>query len=125
MGYQRPTLKLIFDDPEFEGLEARSLRFSIDDVVLLSSFGDKPDAETLEAVKELLASRLLSWNFEDHNGAPVEITPKAIGANVDPALLYAIVRGIRQAVGGKSGPLETPSPSGEPTLEAGIPMDVS
>lgn len=123
MGYQRPTLKLVFDDPEFEGLEVRAERFTIDDVMLLMSFGDRPEAETAEGIKELLAARLLSWNYEDRHGTTVEISPKAIGAHVDPPFLYAIVRGIRQASGGGSGPLDKPSSGGEQTLEASIPME--
>jgi hypothetical protein len=88
----------------------------------LDSFGDERSNELLEQCAEMLASKILSWNFEDEHDVPVEITPKAFMSHVDGPFFQALTRAIRKASTGVSVPLETPSGDGN-SLEAQIPME--
>ncbi len=127
MGFQRGLLKLEFEDPEFAGLEVRSKRFSLGellDVMLFPSRVNAGDAEerreVIESMALMLDSKIVEWNYEDEQGLPVDKCAKAIEA-LDQEFLTAILRGITAGSKKVAGPLETPS--GDGGLESQIPME--
>ncbi len=126
MGFQRGNLKLEFDDPEFSGLEVRSKRFSVGELVDVQRLGALVDhgsyderKEHLSELHELLDEKILSWNYEDEVGLPVEKNVVAM-ATLDGAFLAAIITGIIQGSKKVAGPLEKPSE--DTSLEMSIPM---
>lgn len=124
MGWQRSTLKLEFQDPQFEGLEVRATRLSIGDSLLIDRFNDEQTEELLEQVIDVLGERLISWNYDDVNGMPVEPSPKGVRAHVDSAFLRELIVQMKAASRGVPAPLETPSTDGETTQEPSIPMEL-
>ncbi len=121
MGWKRSTLLLEFVGDEFDGLEVRTKRFVIDDLLLLDSWYGTPGTELLEQVTEMLAERIISWNFEDEHDQPVEISPKGLRSHVDGPFFRELIAAVRRASSGVAAPLETPSNDGE--LEQSIPME--
>lgn len=76
MGYQRPPLKLTFEDPQYEGLEIRMKRLPLGDmfdVAELSDLGDgiAQQKEQLDKLLTSLSEGIISWNLEDESGTPV------------------------------------------------------
>ena len=135
MGYVRPTLKLVFDEEhhgDLAGLEVRMRRASIDQVMQVSklmALRGKDDADLsaadLDRIGELFAlvgDRMIGWNLEDDDGAPIPATVEAL-RDQDPALVYAVISAWMEAVAGVSAPLAKPSSDGDPSLEESIPMD--
>src|SRR5688572_15537549 len=120
MGWKRSTLVLDFVGDEFEGLEVRTSRFVIDDLLLLDTFAAERSNELLAQVADMLADRIISWNFEDQHDQPVEISPKSIRAHVDGTFFRELIAAIRRASSGVAAPLETPSSDGG-SVEASIP----
>lgn len=67
------------------------------------------------------ASRLVSWNLEDDDGAPVPATREGVGGQ-DVEFILAIVMAWMEAVAA----VDTPLPNGSRTMpptEASIPME--
>lgn len=132
MGYQRPTLKLIFADEEMEGLEVRARRLSVEELLHIFGMADaehlasNPTAERVERADQLLAAlaaTLLSWNLEDRDGVPVPLTVEGLRTQ-DMPLIVAVRSALLDASTGVSRPLPPASPDGEPSLEESIPMEV-
>lgn len=127
MGFQRGLLKLEFEDPQFAGLEVRSKRFSIGELLDVMMFPSRVNSGTaeerhhaLQSMAEMLDSRIVEWNYEDEKGLPVEKCAKEIEA-LDQDFLAAILRGITAGSKQVATPLGTPS--GDGALEAQIPME--
>ncbi len=127
MGFQRGLIKLDFDDPEFSGLEVRSKRFSVGELLdvqrysaLLNAGGYDDRKEQLAGLNELLDDKIVSWNYEDEEGLPVAKSAAAI-AGLDEPFLEAILRGIVQGSKKVPAPLETPS--ADTSMEESIPME--
>lgn len=129
-GYQRSTLRLVYADPEFEGLEVRCRRVTVAETVQLMMFqgmapGDLTGSlEKVTELADLLSRPILSWNLLDHAGEPVPVTPDAL-LYQDVQLLLHTAGALLTAAVGVSPPLSQPSSSGELSLEESIPMDVS
>ncbi|MCF3101420.1 hypothetical protein IPZ58_07480 [Streptomyces roseoverticillatus] len=126
MGYKRnpKVYKLRFQDGDMAGLEVTLRSVSVGQVIELGGLGaDTSNGETVEQMVELLAERIVEWNLEDENGAPVPPTLEAL-KNEDLDFVLAIINEWTSAAAGVSAPLETPSPSGETSLEASLPMEV-
>ena len=126
MGFQRGSLKLEFDDPEFLGLEVRSKRFSVGELVDVQRFAALLNAGSYEERKEhltelhqLLDDKILSWNYEDDEGLPVEKNLAAM-AGLDEPFLEAILRGI--TFGSKRVAVPLGKPSADTSMEMSIPM---
>ena len=131
MGYQRKTYRLVFEDPEFEGLEVRTRGASIEHIATWQAIVSQgvtlvsPEGvESRNAAYSLLADRIIDWNLDDEQGQPVPVTPEEM-AKQDWALLLQIGRAWLTATAGVPRPLEADSPNGEPSLEVSIPMETS
>ncbi len=132
MGYQRPTLKLVFDDPEFEGLTVRARRLTIGrfaDLLNLSSADLKDEALRTELAAVVMEG-VIHWDLEepgerpDDPPVPVPATPEGL-LSQDTPFVQGMARAMIQANRGISAPLELPSPNGDRSLEASMPMEVS
>lgn len=123
--YRRPLLRLRFEDDEYEGLVVRCRRPSIGEIFALrtaDSIGE------LEQIINLFIGEyaggdplIIEWNLDDHHGDPVPVTDAGL-RSVDIRLLVEISDQLRQAAAGVSPPLPPPSPDGDTSLEASIPM---
>ena len=131
-GYRRVrTVKLTWaDDTEFAGFEVRAKRISVGKFLglmpLLDLDMDAMSAADVESMRELFVEFgrvLVSWNLEDEDsGDPVPCTPDAF-LEQDLALVMAVISAYGEHVAGVAAPLDSGSPSGEPSLEASIPME--
>lgn len=117
MGYQRPLLKLVFEDPEMSGLEVLCKRPNI---YMIEEY-TKTD-RNLDLQLELLVQCVISWNLEDEEGTPVPITVKGLKLQDQPLLVGLLDAWMSQAVK-VTGPLGSSSLSGEPSPEVSIPME--
>lgn len=137
MGYvpTRTTYKLVFENPEYNGLEVATKAGRLGDYMEIAKLANVDWAppytlEQLDQVDELLRTFagdpkdrknypgvLVSWNIED---------PKPIPANLaglkslDLKLAMAIIVAWMNAAAGEAVPLDQ-----DGDLEAGLPMDVA
>ncbi len=136
MGYVRvkKIYKLVFEDPEMDGLVVRAKSVPVGQFVELARLAelDKKDTysgEDLEQIDRLFrgfASALVSWNLEDDNedGATVPVPASVDGLYAqDLEFVMAIIAAWMQAMGGVTGPKEQRSNAGELSLAASIPME--
>lgn len=117
MGFKvnQTTLKLVFDDPELEGLVVRMRAGTVGDRMRLNELG------TNEEIVEFYAGLLVGWNAEDNDG-PLPMTPDGV-KRIDHQTFLAIQRAwtnVRQTI---PAPLEPPSSAGATSLEESMPMD--
>lgn len=134
MGFKRAkTIKLTWaDDTEFAGLEVRARRVSIGKFLelgpTLEALGNLSnlDLKDLGPVRGMfleLGEALISWNLEDEEtGEPVPCTPEML-LEQDIAFVNEVLSCWAEHIAGVPAPLEQPSPSGEPSLEASLPME--
>lgn len=139
MGYVRKKiLKLVFADPEFEGLEVRAWQASIGQLIRwteLTNLADAGARQQMREVIELLTDGgtkhpepgLIDWNVEspDPTGdttVPVPCTAEGMWAQ-DQRFLFDIARAWMSGSAGVSGPLAPSSTGGKPSPEASIPME--
>lgn len=134
MGYvrQQKIYKLVFADPDYEGLEVRARSVDIDTFLEIAELADQADQEPA-AMRKLLdgfAGVLVDWNLEEPaptktdpgRQRPVPATRAGLGKQ-DPEFAIAIVLAWMDAVGDISAP-KLPSSNGGPLLES-IPMAVT
>lgn len=77
--------------------------------------------ETRKVFREF-AEVLVSWNLEDDDDTPIPCTYESFMAQ-DPAFVKSIMDAYGEHVAGVAPPLPQPSPGGEPSPEASIPME--
>jgi hypothetical protein len=131
-----PTVKLIFEDLEFEGLEIRVHAATMQDFLAVTRWttgawvpGENIDhAARLnimtgewETICDRFADVLIEWNLE-RDGDPVPATREGLRSQV-PDFVRAIIGAWTDSVTGVSRPLEKPSSIGDSALEASIPME--
>lgn len=128
MGFTRRTLRLIFEDPEFEGLEIRALPMTIGQLLEVGRFDqddDKPTTLGQKVDRYLpdLAAAIIDWNHEELDGTP---TPHDVAGlrSLDPAFVLRIINAWAEAAAAVLRPLEPRSNDGEPSQEASLPMEV-
>lgn len=132
-GYQRSTLKLVFDDPDLEGLEVKARRLTIREILEVSKLRDSIDLtaddalEQVEALATVLSKPLLAWNLEvepadGEDPVPVELTPAAL-VDMDLAFLLAVTSALMAASVRVAPPLPRPSDDGGPLAGLSIPME--
>ncbi|GAA1749394.1 hypothetical protein [Nonomuraea bangladeshensis] len=129
MGYKRArkVYNLQFADPEMDGLEVRARSMPLGDLMTMADTIDNLDKATLADVDGMLATFaevLVSWNLEDDDDRPIPATVEGLKGQ-DQEFVFAIVGAYVNAVSGVSDPLPQPSPGGEPSLAASIPMETS
>lgn len=129
MGYvpKKKIYRLLFEDPEMEGLEVRMHGLNTGQWLDLVTKKEavEEDAEDEAAVVELfqlMADRMASWNVTEEDGTPVPPTLHGIRQQ-DLAFNMAIVDAWQAVIAGVPAPLDSASPDGGPSLEASIPME--
>ena len=123
MGYRRtPKVYNIrfADDSDYPGLEATLRSYSVGQVIAFRK--DSGQTDSVQAMVDLLAERLVSWNLEDEDGTPVPTTVEAI-LREDLDMIQALFDEWSDAITGVSVPLEKPSPAGEISQVGSIPME--
>jgi hypothetical protein len=132
VGYKREArvYNLVFEDPEFDGLEVRVRSMSIGKVreFLLLQRAKTEDVEdalaSTEKVFEMFASCLLSWNLEDDAGFSVPANREGINSQ-DMDFVMEIISAWMGTITGV--PDETPLPEtstdGERFPVESIPME--
>ena len=133
MGYvrKRRNYRLLFEDPEFEGLEVVAKSASVADYRRIAElatreFGNTPSAEDLVEMDNLyraFAEVLVEWNLEEEDGTPVPATLEAV-LQQDLPFVQRIVLAWMEAVAGIAAPLPTPSADSERFPEESLPMEV-
>jgi hypothetical protein len=124
MGFQskRKTFKLIFSDPESEGLEVKAKSPTMDDFLTLQGMaGVEVSMPKFAELIEIFGKSLTGWNVEDE-GVPVPATVEG-ARTLEPEFLLEIMDAWMDAVNGVDVPLEQPSEDGGPSLVASIPME--
>lgn len=127
MGFQRSTLKLTFEG-EFEGLEIRARRMTVDESLSLVEFANiekvtgERRGEMLYELYALLDRKIIDWNYEDESGAPVDKNVNTI-ADLDQVMLFAIVNGLLEAQTAVAPPLPPSSSDGIAYPGLSLPME--
>lgn len=129
MGFvpKRKVYNLVFTDPDMHGLEVKMRGLNTGqwmDLVTRKEAveEDNEDAQAVIELFTLMAEQMVSWNVTDEDGTPVPATLDGIRQQ-DLPFNMAIIEAWQTAAAGVSAPLDSGSPSGEPSLEASIPMD--
>ncbi|MFF4600161.1 hypothetical protein [Amycolatopsis sp. NPDC001319] len=117
MGFMvnQTTLKLVFDDPELEGLVVRMHAGTVGQRMHLDQLNTNDD------IVSFYADLLVEWNAEDTDG-PLPTTPDGV-KRLDHPTFLAIQRAwtnLRQTI---PAPLEQQSSAGATSLEESMPMD--
>lgn len=126
MGYRaiRSIYKLQF--AERDGLEVRVRAISFGTLMNIAEEAEQARAgQSLSTVRGLIdtfVGALKDWNLESEEGEPTPQTAEGLLSH-EPALVLEIVLNWFDAMTEVSGPLGRSSSSGEPFLEASIPMD--
>ena len=136
MGFVRTnTIKLTWaDESEFHGLEVRMRRPNVgqflDLAPLIDGQFDMLDPADRQTLKDLFAEFgkiLIDWNLEEEaeggQRVPIPCTVEEF-LRQDPALVREVVQQWARSSSGAPGPLEQPSPDGDSSLEASLPMEV-
>jgi hypothetical protein len=138
VGYKprRTTYTLVFEDEEYEGLEVKVTSISLGAMVELrglATLKDKIDRKEISGEEAISASlkmfrtfadALVSWNLEHEDGTPVPATLDGVQTQ-DLDFIMVVIGAWTSAVAAVPGPLGAPSSSGEPSLAASIPMEIS
>ena len=122
MSYQRSTLKLAFEDPQFDGLEVRIKRLPIKKlfaVTELSELGEDLGEmrEQFFQLTDMVGESLLSWNLtegDDEEAVPADAEGLR---SQDIEFVLAIVTAWTEAATSVSPPLLKRSTSGPPSPE--------
>lgn len=132
MGYKRKkTFKLTWADGEFEGLEVRVRSMSVERFLELGPLLESADlgsfsTEDIASMRDMFrefATVLVDWNLEEEDtDDPVPCTFDGFMGQ-DIKFVSEIVSKWAEHIAGVSSPLEQPSPSGGPSLEASMPME--
>jgi hypothetical protein len=118
MGFRanRTIYKLVFDDPDYEGLIVR---------IRSGTLAERQEFDEITTNKDLFEffeRMLVEWNAEDDNGAVLPLTAEGI-RQLEPTTFREIQSAWIRAVREVAAPLEPPSNDGDPSLEASMPME--
>jgi hypothetical protein len=116
-------IKIQFEEGhELHGLVARAHGLSMDEYVTAVGLDGGDGYDTAEGVKRFYDA-LVEWNLEDTDGKPVPVNAAHTRSNrIIAALTTAWIEAVSSGVH-SNDPLPESSPSGEPSLEASIPME--
>lgn len=134
MGYRRAktTYRLVFEGEE-AGLEVVCRSASIGTYLKLAVYAQLDLANPQVAMKHLaevdellktFADIIVEWNLEDETGVPVPPTADGLFAQ-DLSFTKTVLVAWLRAVVSVPDPLASESSSGDLSLEASIPMDIS
>lgn len=117
MGYQRSTLKLVFEDPQFKGLEVRMRRLPIGDLFGVTELAELDEKDPVAMKQQfyhltnMVGAGLLSWNLEDDQGQPIPATAEGLRSQ-DIEFVMGIVTAWTEAASSVRPPLSRHSNSG-------------
>lgn len=131
-GYDRKAkatlYKLVFEDPQFEGLEITTRSTSMAGLLGMAQLADvaggKATSAELSQLRPLLerfVSCVVEWNLED-DGVAVPVTIDAL-LDQDPDFVMATVMAWTEAISGVPDPLGETSNGGGQSLAGSIPME--
>lgn len=127
MGFERKVYKLVWPQGSaWEGLEVRMRPMPIETVGEIGRmYAESEQSESkklalLPAMAAVVQESIVSWNLTD-NGEPVPCTN--VGAE-GLELVMAIINAWQDVVNQVNPPLRQGSPSGEPSPEVLIPMEI-
>lgn len=130
--YKRPSVRLVFEAEEFDGLEVECRRVSNNRMFDIMEAAEAMDAlksddipgmrKAMADLAGVLAPIIISWNLDDDDDQPVPPTRDGL-MDQDPGLLMALAAGVQQAMGGVPVPLDDGSTSGTLSLAALTNMD--
>jgi hypothetical protein len=131
MGYRRrpPVYRLVFQDPEMEGLEVRMKSVTVGEFLELTGLDDtaalagatlKDGAVISSPLTRAAGNAIVDWNLEDDNG-PVQPGYDALIAQ-DTDFVRQIVKAWFEAVSGVSAPLQHGSSGGGPSPEGSLQL---
>lgn len=131
MGFavESDVYKLIFVEPEFEGLEVRARSVSIRDLVRISALSDvkvspflpQEEWDKVREIAEIFAKAIVSWNLEI-DGEPVPVSADGL-LSLPLKTFWKIQASWVIAIAGVSDPLPEDSNGGNPSLEESMPME--
>ena len=134
-GYRRKStiLRLVWPkDSIYAGLVVRARTASLGqlfDISELASGAERITSENLDTVKLLyktFADRLVSWNYQDETGRPIEPTAENLHKEEHPfvmALVYAWLDAV-QGVIKPDGPLDSGDTPPGPPDDVPLPMEL-
>lgn len=118
---------LKFEDPSYEGLKITATSVSMETMLWVQSLGSRvaevannPDG--FRKIVDVLIGAILSWNLEDDDDRPIEVSAAALLAQ-SPVFVADIMVAWTAAITGVSGPLGEGSISGPQFPEGSIPME--
>lgn len=132
MGYKRTkTYRLVFEDPEFEGLEVRAKSVPTGSFLKITELMDLGGSEgftsdDMDKIRDLFgtfAGALIDWNLEDDDDQPVPATLDGL-LSQDLDFVLQIIKAWMEAVTTPPESLGKGSPSGVQFPEGSIPMAV-
>lgn len=121
--------KLVFVEPEFEGLVIRARSIPIRDLVKISAASNlkitpllsNDEWEQIRELARIFADALVDWNLEV-NGEPVPTTVDGL-LSLPLRMFWKIQGAWWLAIAGVSAPLDDASSGGDPSLEESMPME--
>lgn len=124
MGFKRnKTFELDFEGTELEGLKVVCRRPSLDALAYAAEMqGQQLSPATFRDLVRHFADGLVSWDLEGDDDAPVPATYEQL-IKQDEEFLTDLLDAWYPAVQGVDRNLDDGSSSGDPSLEASIPME--
>lgn len=126
MGYKKQSriYKLVFDDPDYEGLEVRAKSLSIGKMRKFMRDRDSDDEAAMEKSLEVFEGCLVSWNLEEEDGTPVPPNREGFDS-LDVDFVMHLISVWMETITGvpDESPLHGKSSGGAQSLEASIPME--
>ena len=126
---ERRVYRLVFDDPEYEGLEIRVRSLPIGKLKTLIALDPEDEskearAAAIEQLASSFAKALVSWNMTDEAGVPVPANLEALEDEDTDFVLMIIMQWLKVVSSvGDGSPLPGPSTSGKSFPVESIPME--
>lgn len=122
MGYkrERKIFKLVFEDPDMDGLIVRCRSTSVQQFIDIKTMADgaKDEIDGVRALLTTFATVIHDWNMEEDDGTPVPHTAETL-LNEDFDFVMAMINAWTEAMAGVAKDLGKEStPAGTPPAES-------
>jgi len=121
--YDPAVVVVDFSDPSMEGLELRTRRVSIDElltIIRLQGGFLTSDPDDITALLAMFCDCSTGWNMARPDGTPIPLTREVV-AQIDHEFMARMIAGWMVAVAGVSRPLGSGSTGGGLSPEPGSP----
>jgi hypothetical protein len=122
-GYRRQRTVFNLTFPDFDGLVVSIRGQNTGETLSLFENRAKSDVEATKYMIITFANSLIEWNLEDEDGVKVPTTVEGI-ESLDLPFVQELIDAWVTAVTGVDKELGKDSPSGGPSQEVSIPMEV-